>query len=60
MKKETYTIIKKGTDTHYATDDERFYGDAWERTQDSKEYLKMIIYNNTDKFKGCIIIDNNK
>ena len=52
---KTYTIVKKGTDTHYDTNDERFYDGHWDRTQDSKKYLKMIMKNNPEKFKGCII-----
>ena len=58
MKKETYTIIKKGTDTHYDTNDERFYEENWDRTQDTKDYLKMLIKNNPDKFIECIIVNN--
>ena len=59
MKKETYTIIKKSTDTHYDTNDERFYGGNWERTQDFKAYLELLIKNNPDKFTECIIVNNN-
>ena len=58
MKNETFTIVKKGTDTHYDTNDERFYNSNWERTQDSKEYLEMIMRNNPEKFEGCIIENN--
>ena len=52
---ETFTIVKKGTDNHYDTNDERFYGGTWERTQDSKKYLERIMENNPDKFEGCVI-----
>lgn len=58
MKKETYTIVKRGTDTHYDTNDERFYSGSWERTQDSKSYLLMLIKNNPEKFEGCKIQNN--
>jgi len=60
MKKETFTIVRKGgsQESHYDTNDQRFYGDNWERTQDSKEYLEMLIKNNPEKFEGCIIEDN--
>jgi formiminotetrahydrofolate cyclodeaminase len=60
MKKETYTIVKKGSsqESHYDTNDQRFYGDNWERTQDSKEYLERLIKNDSEKFEGCIIEDN--
>tara|TARA_R110001599_G_scaffold223689_1_gene422867 strand:+ start:342 stop:521 length:180 start_codon:yes stop_codon:yes gene_type:complete len=58
MKKETFTIVKKGTGNHYDTNDERFYDSSWERTLDSKSYLEMIISNNPEKFKGCEIQDN--
>ena len=60
MKKETYTIVKKGSsqESRYDTNDQRFYGDNWERTQDSKEYLERLIKNNPEKFEGCIIEDN--
>jgi len=57
--KETFTIVKKGTDTHYDTNDERFYSGSWERTQDKKEYLEMIMKNNPEKFDGCVIVNNN-
>jgi len=55
---EKFTIVKKGTDNHYDTNDERFYGGSWERTQDSKEYLERIMKNNPEKFEGCIIEEN--
>jgi len=53
--KETFTIVKKGTDTHYDTNDECFYNGNWERTQDSKKYLEMIMRNNPEKFEECEI-----
>jgi len=52
---ENFTIIKKGTDLHYCTEDQRFYNDSWERTSDTKEYLEMLIENNPEKFEGCVI-----
>jgi len=55
---ETFTIVKKGSDTHYDTYDERFYAGSWERTQDSKEYLEMIMKNNPEKFEECVIENN--
>lgn len=58
MKKETFTIVKKGTDTHYDTNDQRFYGGTWERTLDSKSHLEMLISNSPEKFEGCEIQDN--
>jgi len=56
--KENCTIVKKGTDVHYDTNDEKFYSSAWNRTQDTREYLEMLIRNNPAKFKGCIIEEN--
>jgi len=57
MEKETFTIVKKGTDTHYDTNDQRFYDGNWERTLDSKSYLEMLISNSTEKFESCEIQD---
>ena len=55
---ETFTIVKKGSDNHYDTYDERFYAGSWHRTQDSKEYLEMIMKNSPEKFEGCVIENN--
>jgi hypothetical protein len=55
---ETFTIVKTGTDSHYDPNEERFYSASWERTQDSKEYLQMVMENNPEKFEGCEIQDN--
>ena len=55
---ETFTIVKKGSDNHYDTYDERFYTGSWQRTQDSKEYLEMIMKNNPEKFEECEIENN--
>ena len=56
---KTYTIVKNHGESHYDTNDERFYSDSWERTQDSKSYLKTLIKNNPEKFGECHI-ENNK
>ena len=55
---ETFTIVKKGTDTHYDTNDQIFYDGSWERTLDSKLYLEMLISNSPEKFEGCETQDN--
>lgn len=57
MEKETYTIVHK-SGKHYDTNDEGFYDSNWERTQDKKAYLEMLIQNNPEKFEGCQIEDN--
>lgn len=56
--KETFTIVIKGTDSHYDTNDQRFYEGNWERTQDSKSYLEGLITNYPEKFRGCEIQNN--
>lgn len=58
MEKETYTIVDPKTGSHYDTDDQRFYSDSWERTMDRKSYLELIIIDNAEKFKGCVIENN--
>jgi len=55
---ETFTIIQKSSGHHYDTNDQRFYGENWERTMDTKKYLLQLIENDPDKFEGCIIEDN--
>jgi len=59
MKNETFTIVKKGTDTHFDTNDRRFYAGNWDRTGDTREYLEMLMSNDPEKFEGCEIVDNN-
>jgi len=56
---EVYSIVKKGTDTHYDTNDERFYGGSWVREGDSKKYLESLMSNNPKKFEDCEIVNNN-
>ena len=55
---KNYTIVKKATETHYDTNDQRFYDGNWERTEDTREYLKQLIKNNPEKFEGCKIQKN--
>lgn len=56
--KETFTLVNIKTGSHYDTNDEKFYGDNWERTQDTKEYLELLKSNNPEKFKDYTIEDN--
>ena len=53
---ETFTIVRKGTDIHYDTNDQKFYEGNWERTQDKKEYLEQLIQNDPEKFEDCTIV----
>lgn len=57
---QTYTIVRPGTNenSHYDTNDNRFYSDSWERTQDYLEYLENLIKNYPEKFENCIIENN--
>jgi len=55
---EKYTIVDKNTGSHYDTNDQRFYNSSWERTQDKKEYLEMLIKNDPEKFSNCTIEEN--
>ena len=59
QEKEVYTIVHKATSRHYDTNEEMFFSESWESTQDTKKYLQMIINNNLEKFEGCEIITNN-
>ena len=52
MRREYYTIVNPATGSHYDTNDERFYSESWEKTKDSKPYLKNLIRNNPNKFEG--------
>lgn len=56
--KETFTIVNYKTGQHYDTNDERFYDESWERTQDFKSYLDTLIKNNPDKFQEFKIENN--
>jgi hypothetical protein len=55
---ETFTIVVKGTDTHYDPNEQRFYGANWERTNDDEDYLKQLIKNDPEKFEKCEIQNN--
>ena len=56
MKKEDFTIVNKFSGNCYDTNDERFYGDSWELTYDTKEYLNLLFSNNPLKFIDCHIV----
>lgn len=56
--KENYTIVNPLTGEHYDTNDEKFYSENWDRTLDTKNYLKGLIKNNPEKFEGYIIESN--
>jgi len=58
LNSEKHTIVNLNTSDHYDTNDERFYGQSWERTLDSKSYLQRLIINNPEKFEGCEIEKN--
>lgn len=55
---ETFTIVQKSTGHHYDTNDQRFYAENWERSDDSKDYLQQLIENDPEKFVGCEIQNN--
>jgi len=44
---------------HYDTYDEKFYGENWERTLDSKITLENLVNYNPTKFEGFEIVENN-
>ena len=53
-----YTLVNsKGQ--HYDTYDEKFYGENWERTLDSKITLENLVNYNPTKFEGFEIVENN-
>lgn len=56
--KETYTIVHTPSGYHYDTNENQFYSEQWERTKDKKPYLEMLIKNDPDRFKDCIIQNN--
>ncbi len=55
---DKYTLVNPKNGKHYDTNDERFYDDNWERTQDSKEYLQRLVSNNPEKFEDFKIVEN--
>lgn len=56
--KEIYTIVHTPSGYHYDTNEEKFYSDEWEWTEDNKIYLEMLVNNNPEKFKDCVIQNN--
>lgn len=53
--KMSYTIVCVKTNSHYDTNDQRFYSESFTKTYDSREYLESLIESNPNKFHNCKI-----
>jgi len=59
-KEERFSIMRRGSqdNDYYNTNDEKFYNSSWERTNDKREYLQMLMDNDKEMFEGCVIEEN--
>ena len=57
MTTATFYIWNTKTDESFDTNEMRFYSASWEVELEEKDYLEIVMKNNSELFENCIIVD---